>query len=69
MAEKEVIHSELAPAAVGPYSHAVAANNLVFTSGQVAIDPKTGKVYLLHSDGTREEVGEARKGRYSERLS
>ena len=32
-------------------------------------DPKTGKVYLLHSDGTREEVGEARKGRYSERLS
>lgn len=30
-------------------------------------DPKTGKVYLLHSDGTREEVGEARRGRYSER--
>ena len=30
-------------------------------------DPKTGKVYLLHSDGTREEVGEATRGRYSER--
>ena len=32
-------------------------------------DPKTGKVYLLHCVGTREEVREARKGRYSERLS
>ena len=30
-------------------------------------DPKTGKVYMVHSDGTSEVVGEARKGRYSER--
>ena len=30
-------------------------------------DSKTGKVYLLHSDGTREEVGETRRVRYSER--
>ena len=30
-------------------------------------DPKTGKVYLLHSDGTREEVSETRRVRYSER--
>ena len=30
-------------------------------------DPKTGKVYLLHSDGTREDVGETRRARYSER--
>ena len=29
-------------------------------------DPKTGKVYLLHSDGTREEIGRARRKRYSE---
>lgn len=30
-------------------------------------DPKTGKVYLLHSDGTCEEVAETRRARYSER--
>lgn len=30
-------------------------------------DPKTGKVYMLHSDGTRVEVGETRRARYSER--
>ena len=29
--------------------------------------PKTGKVYLLHGDGTREELGEVRRKRYSER--
>lgn len=56
MAEKEVIHSELAPAAVGPYSYAVAANNLVFTSGQVAIDPKTGKVESDTIEGQTEQV-------------
>lgn len=32
-------------------------------------DPKTGKVCLLHSDGTCEEVGETRRTRYSERKS
>ena len=56
MAEKEVIHSELAPAAVGPYSHAIAANNFVFTSGQVAIDPKTGKVESDTIEGQTEQV-------------
>lgn len=56
MAEKEVIHSELAPAAVGPYSHAITANNLVFTSGQVAIDPKTGKVESDTIEGQTEQV-------------
>ena len=30
-------------------------------------DPKTGKVYLLHSNGTREEVGETKRVRYSGR--
>lgn len=30
-------------------------------------DPKTGKVYLLYSDGTCKEVGETRRARYSER--
>ena len=44
MAIKEVLHTELAPAAVGPYSQAVASNNIIFTSGQIPINPATGEV-------------------------
>ena len=36
------IHTEKAPAAVGPYSQAVVINGLVYTSGQIALDPATG---------------------------
>ena len=39
---KTTIHSEKAPAAVGPYVHAVEAGNLVFTSGQLGLIPETG---------------------------
>ncbi len=38
------IHTHSAPAAIGPYSQAVAVNGLLFTSGQIAIDPATGEV-------------------------
>ena len=38
------IHTQYAPAAIGPYSQAVAANGFVFTSGQIALDPATGEV-------------------------
>lgn len=38
------IHTEHAPAAIGPYSQAVKANGFVFTSGQIALDPATGAV-------------------------
>ena len=38
------IHTQHAPAAIGPYSQAVAANGFVFTSGQIALDPATGEV-------------------------
>ncbi|MBW1681316.1 MAG: RidA family protein [Deltaproteobacteria bacterium] len=41
---KKIIEAEGAPRAVGPYSHAVRVENLVFTSGQVPIDPGTGKL-------------------------
>ena len=37
-------HTHSAPAAIGPYSQAVAVNGLLFTSGQIAIDPATGEV-------------------------
>ena len=41
---KKVIHTDQAPNAVGPYSQAIHAGDLIFTSGQVALDPKTGKM-------------------------
>lgn len=41
---KEIISAPNAPAAIGPYSHAVAHEGFVFTSGQLGIDPKTGKL-------------------------
>ena len=37
------IQTETAPAAIGPYSQAIRANGLVFCSGQIPIDPATGK--------------------------
>ncbi|MGQ9707336.1 MAG: RidA family protein [bacterium] len=40
----EIIHTDEAPAAVGPYSQAVRVGNLVFTSGQIGIDPNTGEL-------------------------
>jgi 2-iminobutanoate/2-iminopropanoate deaminase len=41
---KKIIHTDQAPKAVGPYSQAVSTGNLLFTAGQVAIDPATGKL-------------------------
>jgi len=40
----EPIHTERAPAAIGPYRQAVAYGDLVFTAGQVALDPATGEM-------------------------
>ena len=41
---KEFINSKNAPAAVGPYVHARKAGNMYFISGQLGIDPNTGKL-------------------------
>jgi 2-iminobutanoate/2-iminopropanoate deaminase len=38
------INSDKAPAPIGPYSQAIALDNLLFTSGQIAIDPSTGDI-------------------------
>lgn len=38
------IHTEKAPQAIGPYSQAIATGGLVFSAGQVAIDPATGEL-------------------------
>ncbi|KHL82776.1 RidA family protein [Helicobacter pylori] len=52
---KEVIHSTLAPKAIGPYSQAIATNDLVFVSGQLGIDATTGefKGADIHSQTTQ----------------
>ena len=42
--EKEIILSKKAPAVVGPYSPALKVGNLIFASGQIPIDPKTGEM-------------------------
>ncbi len=52
---KEVIHSTLAPKAIGPYSQAIVTNDLVFVSGQLGIDATTGefKGTDIHSQTTQ----------------
>ena len=54
--KREAIHSEFAPAAVGPYSHAVAAGDLIFLSGQVGVDPKTGALASDTIEGQTEQL-------------
>jgi len=43
---KTVIQTKQAPAAIGPYSQAIKAGNLLFVSGQIPIDPETGSVII-----------------------
>ena len=47
------VHTQFAPAAIGPYSQAVKTGGLVFTSGQIALDPATGAVV---EGGIREQT-------------
>ena len=42
--EKYILSTDKAPAAIGPYSQAVGFANLLFLSGQIALDPSTGKL-------------------------
>lgn len=41
---REAIHSDKAPAAIGPYSQAIRHGNMVFTSGQIPLDPSSGAI-------------------------
>ncbi|KRA54691.1 reactive intermediate/imine deaminase [Pseudoxanthomonas sp. Root65] len=41
---KQIIHTDQAPAAIGPYSQAVRAGNTVYFSGQIPLDPATGNL-------------------------
>ena len=54
MSKLEPIHTDQAPAAIGPYSQAVSVDGWVFCSGQIPIDPSTGEL----SKGTVAEQSE-----------
>lgn len=43
---KQVINTNKAPAPIGPYNQAVISGNMLYTSGQIAINPKTGELVL-----------------------
>ena len=52
----EMIHSDNAPAALGPYSQAMRVGSLVYTSGQIGIDPAAGKITATDVAGQAEQV-------------
>lgn len=52
----KVIHTDNAPAAIGPYSQGYLSNGFLFTSGQIALDPKTGEVVGSDIDAQTEQV-------------
>ena len=52
----EVINAPNAPAAIGPYSQAVVTGNLVFTSGQIPLNPETGEIVTIDISGQTEQV-------------
>ena len=54
MAEK--VYTKNAPEAIGPYSQAVKVNGLVFTSGQIAINPASGNVEAVTIEEQTEQV-------------
>ncbi len=54
--ETKKIHTDNAPAAVGPYSQAYVAGGFVYTSGQIALDPKTGNLVGTTIEEQAEQV-------------
>lgn len=53
---KKPIHTEQAPQAIGPYSQAVQTGNLLFTSGQLGIDPATGQFPATVADQAKQSL-------------
>ena len=43
---KTTVHTDKAPAAIGPYSQAIAVNGFLYTSGQIALNPETGELEM-----------------------
>jgi len=53
---KKAINTDKAPAAIGPYSQAVQIANLLYTSGQIPIEPKSGQVVAGGIEGQAKQV-------------
>lgn len=58
---KKIIFTENAPAPIGPYSQAVLSGNTLYTSGQIAIDPKTGELITSDVESETRQVMENMK--------
>jgi len=56
MSNALAVLSDLAPAPIGPYSQAVRADNLLFCSGQIPLDPKTGEIIAGGIEEQAEQV-------------
>ena len=54
--DKKIVATTNAPAAIGPYSQAVIINGMLYTSGQIAIDPAVGDIVAKDIDGQTEQV-------------
>ncbi|MDX1471383.1 MAG: RidA family protein [Flavobacteriaceae bacterium] len=55
---KEIIHTSKSPAPIGPYSQAVKFGNMLFTSGQIALDPKSQNLILTDIESETKQVME-----------
>lgn len=60
--KKKVVYTEKAPRAIGPYSQAIQAGDLLFLSGQIPIDPKTGELIMGDIRKQTQQVLENIKG-------
>lgn len=58
---KKIIFTDKAPAPIGPYSQAVLVGNILYTSGQIAINPKTGELVLDDIETETKQVMENMK--------
>lgn len=50
------VHTDNAPEAIGPYTQAIIADSIVYTSGQIAINPSTGNVEAQDIEGQTEQI-------------
>ena len=57
----KIIFTENAPAPIGPYNQAVLSGNTLYTSGQIAIDPKTGELVTANIEAETKQVMENMK--------
>jgi 2-iminobutanoate/2-iminopropanoate deaminase len=53
---KKIIFTEKAPAPIGPYSQAVLKGNTLYTSGQIALNPKTGELIIDNIEAETQQV-------------